>query len=116
MSIRSFVNLLILMIAMQSGTVAADIHNFAFATPQEQQTGLDTHQDQHQQLIQQSHTQDKLSDNGCAHCIHSHCCHFVALSHNLGLSLTDFRDSFFYSYLLTTETGFSASMYRPPRI
>ncbi len=116
MSIRSCVNMLILMIAMQSGILTADIHKLAFAQSQEQNTGFDTHQDQHEQLAQQSHTHDKQSDINCSHCVHSHCSHFVGLSSTSSLSLADYRDSLFYPYSKSTETGFSASMFRPPII
>lgn len=104
------------MIAMQSGIVAADIHDFTFSSSQEQRTGLDTNQGQHKQLAQQSHTNDKQSGNDCSHCMHSHCSHFIGLNDASGLNLADYKDNFFYPYMLITETGFSASMYRPPRI
>jgi hypothetical protein len=104
------------MIAMQSGIVAADIHDFTFSPSQEQQTSLDTHQGQHHQLAQQSHTHAKQSGIDCSHCVHSHCAHFVCLNNTSGLSLADYRDSIYYPYFQTTVTGFPASMFRPPRI
>lgn len=115
MSIRSFVNLLLLMIAMQSGIVAADIHDFVFSPAQEQQTDLSNHQEIHEQLSQHSHSGDTQIDSDCAHCVHSHCSHFVALNHSPSLNIKDYRDNFFCPYLQTTETGFTASMYRPPK-
>lgn len=115
MFFRPIINLLILMIALQSGMVAADIHDDVFAATQEQQSDSDLHQEKHQQLSEPSHSHDLVDKTACAHFDHSDCSHFVALFQSSGLKFPGYRESSFPFYRTISGNGYSASLYRPPK-
>ena len=67
MSVKLFINMLIFMIVMQSGIVAADIHTSDSKTPQEHQLVLDDSNAIQQANNASSH--DAQSTGDCDFCI-----------------------------------------------
>jgi hypothetical protein len=113
MYLRSLVNVLILMIAMQSGIVVADIHHFSAEVAVSHELTLSADQHKH---LQQTERDTQQTDSGdCDFCVHSHCSHFVALAQFANLSVAHFRDNFFFPYQPGTKADTNSSMYRPPK-
>lgn len=113
MSVKLIINMLILMIVMQSGIVAADVHISNSATPHEHQFALDDSNAIQQANNASSH--DAQSTGDCDFCMHCQCSHFIAIYSNDGIDVAAFPDNYFYLYIMTPKPDFTVSMYHPPR-
>lgn len=113
MYLRSLVNVLILMIAMQSGIVVADIHHFSAEVVANHELALNP--DQHSHLKHTERDKQEADNGHCDFCLHSHCSHFVALEQVANLCVAHYRDNFFFPYQLGTKADPNSTMYRPPK-
>jgi hypothetical protein len=115
MSVHSFVKVLILMIVIQSGIVAADVHSVVPEHAPEQHLHNDDLNDGLQDQAQNTGEHNSSSADGCAFCMHCHCSHFTAINTSADIDVYPRPDNFFYPYQLASVTDYSVSMYRPPK-
>ncbi len=106
MNIKSFLYSLILMMVLQTGIVAADVHHIVF-----------DEQDNHSLIdpIADDSSDDTHMDTDQHQCGHSHCVHFVAVPHMVNILVSSFKDTFFVRYQSLAISGSISSMYRPPK-
>jgi hypothetical protein len=112
MSAKSFINMLIFMIAMQSGIVAADIHN-VISDPSQDQHITTSALELNEELHESAH--ESLSADGCAYCMHCHCTHFIAIQDFNDIDVYPTPDEFYSIQLLTSLAKHPVSMFRPPK-
>tara|TARA_R100001132_G_scaffold3309_1_gene2862 strand:- start:48182 stop:48526 length:345 start_codon:yes stop_codon:yes gene_type:complete len=113
MSVKFIINMLILMIVMQSGIVAADVHISDSATPHEHQFVLDDSNAIQQANNASSH--DAQSTGDCDFCMHCKCSHFIAIFNIDGIDVAANPDNYFNLHPRSPKPDFTVSMYRPPR-
>ncbi|WP_286304815.1 hypothetical protein [Methylophaga marina] len=106
MNIKSFLYSLILMMVLQTGIVAADVHHIIF-DEQDNHSLIDPIADDSPDSVHMDADQHQ--------CGHSHCVHFVAVPHVVNIPLSLFKDTFFSPYQYTPVSGSVSSMYRPPK-
>ncbi|MAX50874.1 MAG: hypothetical protein CMH22_02710 [Methylophaga sp.] len=97
MNIKCFLYSLILMMVLQTGIVAADVHHIIF-DEQDNHSLIDPIADDSPDSIHMDTDQHQ--------CGHSHCVHFVAVPHVVSLPLSLFKDTFFQSIPIHTCVGF----------
>ena len=113
MSIQSFAKVLILMIVIQSGIVAADVHA-ATTMLHTQQQSIDLASHEQPQAENTDQHQTSAGDD-CAFCSHSHCAHFVAICTANNIMAQATSDRVFIPYQLASIADVAVSMYRPPK-
>ena len=116
MSVHSFVKVLILV--MQSGIVAADVHSVVPEDASEQHLDNNDFDDSHQDQAQLAGEQNSPSSDpaeSCVLCMHCHCSHFIAINTRSSIEVYPSPENFYYPYQLASVTDFSVSMYRPPK-
>lgn len=106
MNIKSFLYSLILMMVLQTGIVAADVHHIIF-DEQDNHSLIDPIADDSPDSVHMDADQHQ--------CGHSHCVHFVAVPHVVNIPLSLFKDTFFSPYQYIHASGSVSSMYRPPK-
>lgn len=118
MSVHSFVKVLILMIVIQSGIVAADVRSVVPEHVPEQHLDNNDINDSHQDKVQLAGEHNSPSSDpaeSCVLCMHCHCSHFIAINTSSSIEVHPIPDNFYYPYQLASVTDFSVSMYRPPK-
>ncbi|MBL1456391.1 MULTISPECIES: hypothetical protein [Methylophaga] len=113
MSVKLIINMLIFMIVMQSGIVAADIHTYDSKTSQEHQLVLDDSNAIQQANNASSH--DAQSTGDCDFCMHCQCSHFIAIFNIDGINVAAIPYNYFNLHPRSPKPDFTVSMYRPPR-
>ena len=98
--------MLITMMLLQSTIAVADLHHVIYEDV-ESHSLLSS-------AVEQSITHDhsNVADHQCGH---SHCVHFVALSHDHDINLPQFSDHFEFHYRKYPILGISVPMFRPPK-
>lgn len=118
MSAHSLVKVLILMIVIQSGIVAADVHSVVPDYASEQHIDDNDFNDSHHsqaQGVSEHNSPISNSDERCVLCMHCQCSHFTAINTSSNIEVYPSPEFFYHPHHLASLTDFSVSMYRPPK-